>query len=451
MGQEPPQLDRGAIPNNQRQQAEERTQSDKQSSPSDLHSQTVGVDVRHSSPTSTGPRTDSSVEHSRVRGSSASVITQPRQGHPPQGTFQHQAIRQRSASEPQLDRSKKSTVWTLIYGPDRLLYDKERGRVHYFSPSTCFKNYVRDNMISEVRNVDQWTNRILNDISTEVDTYLMELFWTRYNNILGIVDQQAFCRDQANGASTYYTGFLHLVCLAMAYQFADKDRPEIRQVTLKNGSSLFHREVKYNLERELESLHGLTTIQAMLILSDVECARGRDDLAAMHICTSCHLAFDFGLALDCFELALTEEERHFRRRLLRSCMIYDRAWALYLGRPAVMKLCDVSSSCLTIRVAEDNDSTASPRGGQANEHLSSDQDIHGRISDALLDLAELCLKIQDIAQPRLVPGTIADEDRLLEVTVADKKLRSWHSTLPADLKWTEQNAKKAPPLFFMMQ
>lgn len=372
-------------------------------------------------------------------------------GEAPQGDLQQQSIRQRSASEPQLDRSKKSTVWTLIYGPDRLLYDKERGRVHYFSPSTCFKNYVRDNMTPEARSVDQWTNRILNDIPIDVDSYLMDLFWSRYNNILGIVDQQSFCRDQASGASTYYSGFLHLACLAMAYHFADKDRPGIRQVTLKNGSSLFHREVKYILERELESLRGLTTIQAMLILSDVECARGRDDLAAMHICTSCHLAFDFGLTLYSLDLGLTEVERHFRRKLLRSCMIYDRAWALYLGRPTIMKLCDISTSCLTIRVPKDTNSTASPQGSLSDEPLSSDQDIQGRISDALLDLAELCLNIQEMVQPRVVQGTIADEDRLLEVTVADKKLRSWHSTLPPELRWTEENAKKAPPLFFMMQ
>jgi hypothetical protein len=237
----------------------------------------------------------------------------------------------------------------------------------------------------------------------------------------------------------------------MAYQFADKDRPGMRHVTLNNGSSVFQREVKFILERELESLHGLTTIQALLVLSDVECARGRDDLAAMHIATSCRLAFDFGLTLDCSELGLTEVEVHFRRKLLRSCMIYDRAWALYLGRPANMKLCDISSSCLTMRVAEDASSTASPQGILANKSLSSDHDTHGQISDALLELAELCLKIQEMAQPRLVPGTIADEDRLLEVTVVDKKLRSWYATLPAQLKWTEENAGSAPPLFFMMQ
>lgn len=338
----------------------------------------------------------------------------------------------------------------MIYGPDRLIYDKARGRVHYFSPATCFKNYVKDYMTRESGSLDKWLYKILTDIPADLETYLMDIFWNRYNSTLCLIDQEAFCRDQANGASTFYSGLLHLACLAMAFHFANKDWPGMRQVALNDGSSVFQREVKYILDRELDNPRGLTTIQAMLVLSDTECACGRDDLAAMHVGTACRLAFDFGLNLDASSLGLPEAEVRFRNNLLRSCMIYDRAWALYLERPTNMKLCDISSCCLNTRVSEATSSSSSPQGSPVGGDLSI-IDIHGQLLDALLDLTEISSRISEVAQPRLVAGAIADENRLIDVAILDTKLKSWYAALPSQLKWTPENVKSAPRLFFMMQ
>lgn len=363
----------------------------------------------------------------------------------------HNSIRKRSASEPQPGSSSKSTVWTVIYGPDRLIYDRDRGRINYFSPATCYKNYLKDHMAVESWHLDKRSYRILADIPPDLESYLMDIFWNRYNNTLCVIDKQAFCRDQVNGGSMYYSGFLHLVCLAMAFRFADKDWPKMRQITLHDGCSILQREVKYILDRELETPRGLTTIQAMLVMSDMECTCGRDDLAAMHIAASCRLAFDFGLNLDCAGLGVSEAETKFRKDLLRSCMIYDRAWASYLGRPTNMKLCDISSACLPDRVSNGSNIDTSLSESTGDELLSSEHDLHGQILDALLGLMELSTGIQEVAQPRLTPGTIADENRLMDVAALDTKLKSWSSTLPRRLKWTPENVKKAPGLFFMMQ
>jgi hypothetical protein len=322
------------------------------------------------------------------------------------------------------------------------MYDKEKGRISYFSPATCYKSYLKDHMPVESWHLDKASYHILADIPVDVDNYLMELFWNRYNNTLCVVDQQAFCRDQTSGGSTYYSGFLHLVCLAMGFRFANKDRQGMRQLALNDSCSVFQREAKYILDREIEDPRGLTIIQAMLVLSDVECASGRDDLAAMYISTCCRLAFDFGLNLDCSKLELSEEIK-FRKDLLCSCIIYDQAWALYLGRPTNMKISDIASSCLRRRVSNVD--------RPISEQLSSDDDLRGQISDALLELSELNSKIQEIAQPRLTPGTIADENRLIEVAALDMKLKSWYTALPSRLTWTPENVKQAPRLFFMMQ
>ncbi|EXJ68763.1 uncharacterized protein A1O5_07694 [Cladophialophora psammophila CBS 110553] len=280
------------------------------------------------------------------------------------------------------------------------------------------------------------SGQILADFPADLDTYLIEVFWNRYNNALRIIDQQAFSRDRGNGDSTYYSPFLYLVCLAMGFRFANKSRQDMRQMTLNNGCSLFQREAKCVLDYELESPRGLTTIQAILVLSDVECAYGRDDLATIYVGISCRLAFDFGLNLDCSELGLSEGDMKFRNKLLRSCIIYDRAWALYLGRPTYIKLCDISSSCLNKPIT--------------SEALSSDEDIQEQILDALIDLSELCSRIQEVAQPRLSPGPIADENRLTDVAALDTELKSWYSTLPSRLRWTPDNVKNARRLFFIM-
>ncbi|EXJ76461.1 uncharacterized protein A1O5_00969 [Cladophialophora psammophila CBS 110553] len=235
----------------------------------------------------------------------------------------------------------------------------------------------------------------------------------------------------------------------MGFRFADKSRPGMQQVILNDSSSVFQREAKFLLDRELEDPRGLTIIQAMLVLSDLECASGRDDLAGMHIATSCRLAFDFGLNLDCSRFGLSTEETKFRKDLLRSCLIYDQAWALYVERPTNMKISDISRSCLTNRVSCLNDSGVVQRKSR-NESTGLNGDLHGHILDALLELSELSSKIQALAQPRLTFGSIADEDRLIDVAALDAKLKTWYSMLPARLTWTEENLRDAPRLFFII-
>ncbi|KIW99243.1 uncharacterized protein Z519_00906 [Cladophialophora bantiana CBS 173.52] len=337
----------------------------------------------------------------------------------------HNSVRQRSASEPHQLTNRKSTIWSLIYGPDRFIYDREKGRIHYFSPSTCYKRYLNsdDHATLKPSHLDKHSYRILAEIPVDLESYIMDLFWNRYNNTLCVIDRQAFQNDQSSGGSTYYSVFLHLVCLAMGFRFADESRPGMQQVMLNDSSSVFQREAKFLLDRELEDPRGLTIIQAMLVLSDLECASGRDDVAGMHIATSCRLAFDFGLNLDCSRFGLSSEETKFRKDLLRSCLIYDQAWALYVERPTNMKISDISRSCLTNRVSCLNDSGLFQRK-PTDESTGLNGDLHGHILDSLLELSELSSKIQALAQPRLTFGSIADEDRLIDVAALDAKLKS---------------------------
>ncbi|KIW29740.1 uncharacterized protein PV07_05529 [Cladophialophora immunda] len=395
-----------------------------------------------------------SLEEERIQGSPASADACMETVREPSAREQiklHSAVRPRSSSEPYQLGNRQDTVWNLIYGPDRFIYDKRKGRIHYFSPSTCYKRYLSSNGQGalEPSQLDKHSYKILADIPTDLESYLMDLFWSRYNSTLCVIDQQAFRNDQASGGSTYYSGFLHLACLAMGFRFADKTRRGMQQVTLSDTYSVFQREAKFLLDRELEDPQGLTIIQAMLVLSDLECAYGRDDLAAMHIATSCRLAFDFGLNLDCSRFQLSEAETKFRKDLLHSCLLYDQAWALYVERPTNMKIADISSSCLANRISHVKDGSVL-HGKSINESLPTHEDIQGQILDALLELSELSSRIQALAQPRLSLGRIADEDRLIDVAALDAKLKSWYTMLPPRLAWTEENIRDGPRLFFIM-
>lgn len=365
----------------------------------------------------------------------------------------HNPLKQLNDFKPQQQSAKRTaTVWSQIFGSNRLIYHKNTRRVTYLSASTSYKCLLRDHSAVELTQLDKHCYRTLADVPADMDHYLMDLFWNKYNSILRVVDQNAFCKDQKSGGSASYSGFLHLVCLAMAVRFADKNRTGIKQIMADDKHSVFHREAKFLLDRELDNPQGCTVIQAVLILSDLESACGRDDLAAMHITTSCHLAFDFGLNIDCSSLELPETEMTFRRSLLRSCIIYDQAWALYLGRPTNIKLADISSVCLTSNTG--SSLSSSPSGLQhaaTNESASSHEDLHGQILDALLELSTLSAEIQALSQPILSPGAFGEESRLPDIAMLNTKLKAWAANLPPRLTWTAENIKDASRVFFLMQ
>jgi hypothetical protein len=180
-----------------------------------------------------------------------------------------------------------TTLRHSLFSPVQIVFDRSTGRVQYFCPSNCFKRYFNDHVrrhpgIAPSRHVERHSYRILADVPTHVQDYLLGLFWDRYNETFHMIDKRAFYEDFKTGESTSYSGLLHISCLAMGFLFADKKNRAMQHVTLPNNTSVFYREVKYVLDGELEEPQGLTTIHAMLVLSDIECALGRDDIGGLY-------------------------------------------------------------------------------------------------------------------------------------------------------------------------
>ena len=114
----------------------------------------------------------------------------------------------------------------------------------------------------------------------------MDLFWEYYNSVLHIVHREAFNSDlqapTSIGNNKYYSGFLHICILAMGYRFADLEREDMKMITLGNRECTLHREAKYMLDMELERPGGIPSVQAFLLLGDLECGVGRDNTGWMY-------------------------------------------------------------------------------------------------------------------------------------------------------------------------
>jgi hypothetical protein len=119
--------------------------------------------------------------------------------------------------------------------------------------------------------------------------------------------------------------------LAARYRFADKQRPDIRGITLAERESTLYREAKCMLDYEMERPGGIPSIGALLLLGDLEVGCGRDNAGWLYSGMAYRLCFDVGLYLDRSGSGLSQEDIKIGHMTLWACVVYDRYWALFLG------------------------------------------------------------------------------------------------------------------------
>ena len=193
---------------------------------------------------------------------------------------------QRSSNSPlsSVGSKDKGIVDRILSTSGHLSYDSASGRLRYFGPTTNFHVYADLNMATtrnESREQTKRTDKIIRALPPEVYDYLMELYWSSYNSVLHVVHRKAFEEDKENGGTQNYSGFLNICLLAMGYRFADPNRPETQKIGVWDRESDLHREAKYLFEYELEKPGGIPSVQALLILGDLECGVGRDNTGWM--------------------------------------------------------------------------------------------------------------------------------------------------------------------------
>ncbi|RDL31452.1 Zn2 DNA-binding protein [Venustampulla echinocandica] len=347
---------------------------------------------------------------------------------------------------PQIQASKKEgLVHMLLSTRGHLSFDQLSGRLRFFGPASNFHIYADSNPPPESRGTPeqlQRTQRAISSLSSETHDYLMDLFWEYYNSVLHIVHKEAFMEDMQNNNSKYYSSFLHICILAMGYRYADLRRGDMKMITLGNRECTLQREAKYMLDMELERPGGIPSVQAFLLLGDLECGVGRDNTGWMYAGIANRLCFDLGLHLLCKNGGLSEDDIHIRQMTLFACVVYDKYWALFLGRPTAIKSSDLEMyrlskqfSCL---------STCKPAGVQKS--------LETQIYEELLDLMELAGKIAEMRDsgPQDGRDTNKVNSAYLEVMDLDRQLQIWYRKLPDNLAWKPENIQTAPSSFFLL-
>jgi len=195
---------------------------------------------------------------------------------------------------------KDGMVNRLLSTRGHLSFDQLNGRLRYFGPTTnCHVHSEFGNPMESAHEQSEQARRadkIIRSLPLETYDYLMGLFWQCYNPVIHVLHQEAFNEDRDMGRTQFYSGFLHVCVLAMGFRYADKDRMDIKKISLPHAQweSTMHREAKYMLDQELERPGGIPSVVALLLLGDLECGVGRDNVGWLYGGMAVRLAFDIG-------------------------------------------------------------------------------------------------------------------------------------------------------------
>lgn len=371
-----------------------------------------------------------------------------------------------------LDPKQEDIVHRLLSTRGNLSFDQLSGRIRFFGPTANSHVYAESTDRFDSREPPEQVRRaerIIRSLNIETHDYLMSNFWEYYNSVLQIIDRPAFEADRESQNPKFYSSFLHITVLAMGYRGADMDREDMKRISLGNRESTLHREAKYMLDIELERPGGIPSVQALLLLGDLECGVGRDNTGWMysgklnpsispaHSLTCCHLgmanrlAFDIGLHLDCRNNEqLTETESRNRRMAMRAAIIYDKYWSLFLGRPLSIKTQDVSMDLLSNRFSM---LTSGFLGAPPK------RDMITETYEQLIELMELAGQIVETRatnnnnpadQFNMFSAGEAEDNAYLHVIKLDRQLQNWYRRLPEHLQWKPANIKDAPYSYFLL-
>lgn len=339
--------------------------------------------------------------------------------------------------------NKEGIVSRLLSTRGHLSIDQLSGQLRYFGPTTNYhvhsKNGSAAEFSKEASERFKRIDNVLQSISLETHDYLLNLFWQHYNTVMHVLHKEAFQEGMRSGRTHLYSRYLHVCVLAIGFRFADWTRPDMRKLLMGKRESTLHRAAKDLLDFELQHAGGIPSIVALLLLGDLECAVGRDNLGWMYAGMAFRLAFDTGLHLDTKASGLPQRDIDIRRMTIWACAIYDKYWSLFLGRPTSIKNSDLQITTLSKQF--ERLGACMPAGPE--------NCLETQIYEALLDLMELAGKITEKFEPDKADKT-SEDDGYLRMLALDRQINSWYSRLPEPLRWTASNVKTGPLSFFLL-
>ncbi|KAK1970806.1 fungal-specific transcription factor domain-containing protein [Colletotrichum sublineola] len=333
-------------------------------------------------------------------------------------------------------------------------FDQSTGRLRFFGPTSNHNAHhtepTDESVCREPPGQARRAEHIIRSLTSPTHDYLIETFWTHYNNVLKVVDREAFESSRESQDPKFYSPFLHVSILAMGFRFADPDREDIKRIALGNRESSLHREAKCMLETVLERPGGIPSVQALLLLGDLECAVGRDHTGWMYAGMANRLAFDIGLHVKSRENGIGEHEADIRHTVMRACVVYDRYWALFLGRPTSIKDQDVGIDLL---FRECSQKLTSLMGRPGHSTTANDaREIHDYLVE-LMGLSACILEADNRCQARdalRMRSGEGENNAYVYAIDLDRRLQNWYKQLPENLRWKPDNIKHAPLGYFLL-
>ncbi|KAF4965812.1 hypothetical protein FSARC_6423 [Fusarium sarcochroum] len=348
------------------------------------------------------------------------------------------------------DPKQEDVIHRLLSTKGNLSFDQISGRLRFFGPTANSHVYAESSSQSETHEPPAQIRRaekIIQSLGQETHDYLIDGFFQYYNSVIQIIDRAAFEADRISKSSKFYSHFLHIAVLAMGYRAADVDREDMRKITMKPRESTLHREAKHMLDIELERPGGIPSVQALLLLGDLECGVGRDNTGWMYSGMANRLAFDIGLHLDCTS-NMSEQDTKIRNMVMQACVIYDRYWGLFLGRPLAIKSQDVDllSNRFSQLASFGLDAPKLDLTTDIYEQLIELMELAGRI----VEIRDLTSANKSVEQNGVFAANEAEESRYLQVINLDRQLQNWYRRLPDRMAWKPSNVKTAPYSFFLL-
>lgn len=180
---------------------------------------------------------------------------------------------------------KEAGTRHLLCARGSYIHDQAVGRSRFFGPTANSHVYAKSACSSSSIDVSEQARRaerLIAALRPATHDHLMRCFWDFYNPWQQVVDEAAFETGRTSQDSRFCSPFLHIAILAVGYRFADWDREDVKRTTVGNRESTLHREAKSMLEAELERPGGIPSVQALLLLADLECGIGRDATGWMY-------------------------------------------------------------------------------------------------------------------------------------------------------------------------
>lgn len=156
------------------------------------------------------------------------------------------------------------------------------------------------------------------------------------------------------------------------------------------------------------------------------------------------LAFDIGLHVNMAVADMSELEKETRRQTMAACAMFDRKWALLMGRPTAIKTQDVGVDVLP-RVS----------GPPFEDSSLGTMASHATINRQMFELLELAGKVADFQNStygaaHLFSSKAAEDRAYLHFIGLERLFHNWYRRLPENLTWKPVNIKSAHMGFFIL-